>query len=246
MGARVGRRGCFGWICTPPPKNEEVKAPEQKPKGALGKLASAVGGAWKATQKNKIQHKACMATNVKDQAFFDKRCKQVGGECPPLSFQVSCSHEETVQTGGEGGHTETKTVTTFSASFPLTWSGSAKDGSSFGGVDGEHAGMEAGAAGAAGFQNDHKLRKTLPELRRLCTPWVGGRPLLKVSSSWVISDGGDRSLESVERWLRNQHQHRDDSCELTLQATHAMPLVGGGLGSGMVMPMRCLLKQRRV
>ena len=54
-----------------------------------------------------------------------------------------------------------------------------------------------------------------------------------VSSSWVISDGGDRSLESVERWLRNQHQHRDDSCELTLQATHAMPLVGGaGFGYG--------------
>ena len=114
----------------PPPKNEEVKAPEQKPKGALGKLASAIGGALKATQKHKIQRKARMATNAKDQAFFVKRCKQVGGELPPLVFQVSCSHEE----GGENDDSRGgRTVTTFCANFPLTWQGSATDNSSFGG-----------------------------------------------------------------------------------------------------------------
>jgi hypothetical protein len=211
----------------PPLKNEEVevKASEQKPKGALGKLASAIGGALKATQKHKIQRKARMATNAKDQAFFVKRCKQVGGECPPLSFHVSCSHEETV-------NEELVTVTTFSASFPLTWRGSAKDDSSSrAGVDEEHGGMEAGAAG---FQNDHNLRETLPELERLCASWET-RPLMKVNSSWVVSDGGEGSLASVEDWLWNQHQHRDDKCQLTLQAKHAMPLVGSpGFGNGSV------------
>jgi hypothetical protein len=190
----------------PPLENEEVevKASEQKPKGALGKLASAVGGAWKATQKQKMQRKARMATNAKDQAIFVARCKQVGGECPPLSFLVSCSHEETVHTGGgsdQGGHTETKTVTTFSASFPLTWRGSAKDDSTS---------------------------------ERLCASW-GERPFVKVNSSWVVSDGGDGSLKGVERWLRDQHKHRDDKCEVALQAKHAMPLVGSpgyGYGNG--------------
>jgi hypothetical protein len=61
------------------------------------------------------------------------------------------------------------------------------------------------------------------------------RPIVKVNSSWVISDGGDGCLASVGHWLLDQHKHRDANCNLTLRATHAMPLEGSpGFGNGSV------------
>jgi hypothetical protein len=135
-GGTSGKPGLQRLEVYPPKIQGEAQRSQPKPKSALGKVGAAVA-AW--SKKGPNQRKL----NEEEQAVFVERCKQVGGELPPLVFQVSCSHEE----GAPGENDDSRggrTVTTFCANFPLTWQGSATDNSSFGGGGGEQAGVGEG------------------------------------------------------------------------------------------------------